>query len=263
MLVDGVDLGTGVRAGFTSRSGGYSSAPFDTLNLGLGVGDDPSTVARNRAVLDDWVGAPVAYATQVHGIRVVTLSEHADVGEADAIVSTSPDVGVAVLVADCVPVLLADAAAGVVAVAHAGRRGLASGVLQAAVAAMVAAGADVASLRAATGPAIAGSSYEVPAELRDEIADIVPATAATTSWAPRHSTCRPGGGGAAGAGRPRRAGVRPRHLHRRRPVLVPACGADRPVRRRRPTAALTGSHVRRGTLVCSGVSRRRSVRARC
>ena len=182
MLVDGVDLGTGVRAGFTSRTGGHSSAPFDTLNLGLGVGDDPTTVARNRAVLDDWVGARVAYATQVHGIRVVTLSEHAGVGEADAIVSTSPDVAVAVLVADCVPVLLADASAGVVAAAHAGRRGLASGVLQATVAAMVAAGADVDRLRTATGPAIAGRSYEVPAELRDEIADVLPVTAATTSW---------------------------------------------------------------------------------
>lgn len=182
MLVESVDLGDGVRAGFTSRRGGFSAPPYESLNLGLAVGDEPDVVARNRAVLEDWVGAPVAYATQVHGTGVVILSERSEVGDADALVSTSPDVAVAVLVADCVPVLLADPEAGVVAAVHAGRRGLASGVLQAAVSAMVGAGADVDRLRAASGPAISGRSYEVPAELRDEVADIVPETAATTSW---------------------------------------------------------------------------------
>ena len=182
MLVEAVDLGTGIRAGFTSRRGGLSAAPYDTLNLGLAVGDDPSSVARNRAVLDDWVGAPVVYATQVHGTGVVVLSGPAEVGEADALVSTSPDAPVGVLVADCVPVLLADASAGVVAAVHAGRRGLAAGVLESAVAAMVGAGAHVEQIRAATGPAIAGRSYEVPAELRDEVAAVVPETYATTSW---------------------------------------------------------------------------------
>ncbi|WP_426595361.1 peptidoglycan editing factor PgeF [Cellulomonas sp. McL0617] len=183
MLVDGADLGTGVRAGFTSRQGGVSAAPYDTLNLGLAVGDDPALVTRNRAVLDDWAGAPVAYATQVHGTGVVVLAEPSDdVGEADALVSISPDVAVAVLVADCVPVLLADASAGVVAAVHAGRRGLAAGVLQAAVSAMVGVGADVGRIRAAAGPAIGGRSYEVPAELREEVAAVVPETFATTSW---------------------------------------------------------------------------------
>ena len=182
MLVDGVDLGTGVRAGFSSRRGGSSVAPYDTLNLGLVVGDDPATVTRNRAVLDDWVGTSVVYATQVHGTGVVVLSAPADVGEADTLISTSPDVAVGVLVADCVPVLLADASAGVVAAVHAGRRGLAAGVLQTAVSAMVEAGADVDRIRAATGPAISGRSYEVPAELRDEVAGVIPATFATTSW---------------------------------------------------------------------------------
>jgi len=182
VLVDGVDLGNGIRAGFTSRRGGLSDPPYDTLNLGLAVGDDPSTVARNRALLDDWVGAPVVYATQVHGTDVVLLSEPATVGEADALVSISSGAPVGVLVADCVPVLLADASAGVVAAVHAGRRGLASGVLQAAVEAMVGAGADVERIRAASGPAIGGRSYEVPADLRDEVADVVPETFATTSW---------------------------------------------------------------------------------
>jgi YfiH family protein len=182
VLVDGVDLGDGIRAGFTSRRGGLSAVPFDTLNLGTAVGDDPSSVARNRALVDDWVGAPVVYATQVHGTGVVVLSEPAGVGEADALVSVSPGAPVGVLVADCVPVLLADASAGVVAAVHAGRRGLAAGVLQAAVDAMAGAGAEVERIRAATGPAISGRSYEVPAELRDEVADVVPETFATTSW---------------------------------------------------------------------------------
>lgn len=184
MLVDGTDLGPGVRAGFSSRRGGVGVAPYDSLNLGLAVGDDPDTVARNRALLDDWVGVPVVYATQVHGTGVLVLSGRPEgpVGEADALVSTSAQVAVGVLVADCVPVLLADASAGVVAAVHAGRRGLASGVLQAAVAAMVGQGADVDRIRAAAGPSISGASYEVPVELRDEVAGLVPETYATTSW---------------------------------------------------------------------------------
>lgn len=182
-----VDLGAGVRAGFSTRGGGVSRPPYDALNLGDAVGDDPVAVERNRAGLARWAGAPVAYATQVHGSRVVVLSGppaagSASVGEADALVSVSPDVAVAVLVADCVPVLLADPAAGVVAAVHAGRRGLVAGVVEAAVAAMLEQGASVPGLRAAIGPAIAGQSYEVPAALQDEVASVVPQTRATTSW---------------------------------------------------------------------------------
>ncbi|MBO3084316.1 peptidoglycan editing factor PgeF [Cellulomonas fengjieae] len=181
-----VDLGEGVRAGFTTRACGVSRPPYDALNLGTAVGDDPVAVGRNRERLARWAGAPVAYATQVHGARVVLLSDPpgsgASVGEADALVSVSPRVAVAVLVADCVPVLLADAAAGVVAAVHAGRRGLAEGVVQAAVGSMVEQGADVARIRAAIGPSIAGESYEVPAALQDEVAQLVPETRATTAW---------------------------------------------------------------------------------
>ena len=90
------------------------------------------------------------------------------------------DVALGVLVADCVPVLLADPSARVVAAVHAGRRGLLDGVVQAALAALVARGAEVSRVRAAIGPAVAGSSYEVPAALRDELAAVVPETAATT-----------------------------------------------------------------------------------
>ncbi len=182
-----VDLGPGVRAGFSTRGGGVSRPPYDALNLGYGVGDDPAAVDANRARLGRWVGAPVAYATQVHGAGVLEVRGppapgEASVGEADALVTVSPSVAVAVLVADCVPVLLADPSAGVVAAVHAGRRGLVLGVVDAAVAAMVAAGAQVERLRAAVGPAIAGASYEVPLQLQEEVVAIVPETRATTAW---------------------------------------------------------------------------------
>lgn len=180
-----VDLGAGVRAGFSTRAGGVSRPPWDGLNLGLAVGDDPADVRTNRALVARWAGAPVAFARQVHGAGVLVLDCPAspdtdDVGEADALVAVGPGVAVAVLVADCVPVLLADPAAQVVAAVHAGRAGLAAGVLQAALTAMREAGAR--RIVAAVGPCVAGSSYEVPAALRDDVAAVVPATAATTSW---------------------------------------------------------------------------------
>lgn len=184
-----VDLGPGVRAGFTSRHGGVSAAPYAELNLGAHVGDAPAAVRDNRARLDAVLGVPVAFADQVHGTTVLeagpaTLPPDrlAPLGTGDALVAADPGVAVAVLVADCVPVLLADADAGVVAAAHAGRRGLADGVLQRVLDAMVARGADPARVRAAVGPAIAGESYEVPAALRDDVADVVPGVAAVTAW---------------------------------------------------------------------------------
>ncbi|WP_051681686.1 peptidoglycan editing factor PgeF [Cellulomonas sp. HZM] len=182
--VASVDLGPGVRAGFTSRAGGVSVPPFDALNLGDHVGDAPAAVTRNRELLARWAGCAVAFAHQVHGREAVVL--HAPpsgpLGDADVLVSTSPDVAVAVMVADCVPVLLADARAGVVAAVHAGRAGLVAGVVQSALAAMLDLGADVTRIRAALGPCVAASSYEVPAGLRDEVAAAVPGTGATTSW---------------------------------------------------------------------------------
>jgi len=144
--------------------GRYASA-----NLSGAVGDDPAAVATNRARLDRWAGRPVVIHRQVHGTTVAAAA--GPVIEADA---------VAVLVADCLPVLVADPVAGVVAAVHAGRRGLAAGVLQAAVGALVARGADPAGMIAVVGPGICGRCYEVPAQLRAEVADLVPDTAATT-----------------------------------------------------------------------------------
>lgn len=182
----GVDLGPGVRAGFTTRAGGVSVPPWDTLDLGLAVGDDPDRVRENRARVAAWAGAPVAWATQVHGADVHVLRGPADtatdsVGAVDALVTDVPGTAVGVLVADCVPVLLADPVAGVVGAAHAGRRGLVAGVVQAALAAMADRGADPARVRAVVGPAISGARYEVPAAMRAEVDAAVPGTACTTN----------------------------------------------------------------------------------
>lgn len=182
-----VDLGPGVRAGFTTRTGGVSPAPWDSLDLGLHVGDDPDRVLVNRGRVERWLGGRVAFAAQVHGADVLTLSNEpapgqVEVGVADALVAARPGVGLGVLVADCVPVLLADPGAGVVGVAHAGRQGLERGVLDAAVHALTAAGARLEDIRAVVGPAISGARYEVPAALREQVAAVVPETWATTAW---------------------------------------------------------------------------------
>ncbi|MFV0251781.1 MAG: peptidoglycan editing factor PgeF [Beutenbergiaceae bacterium] len=178
-----IDLGEGIRAGFSDRSGGVSRAPFEHLNLGLHVGDDPAHAQRNRELLGSWLGAPITFVSQVHGADVLDLDGTPSQAppQADAIVSTT-GAGIGVMVADCVPVLLADADAGVVATAHAGRPGLVAGVVPNAVAAMVRRGARPGRIRAGVGPSICGDCYEVPPVMRDEVEAAVPGTAGTTSW---------------------------------------------------------------------------------
>ncbi|HEY8719750.1 polyphenol oxidase family protein [Pengzhenrongella sp.] len=171
-----IDLGAGVRAGFTERG---------AFNLGLNVGDDPREVLARRARVEEWAGGPVAFVTQVHGADVAVVEPWSgpspmSIGSADALVSAR-GVGLGILVADCVPGLLADPGAGVVAAVHAGRTGLVAGVVQAALAEMVAHGARTENIRAAIGPAICGACYEVPAAMRAEVADVVPATWGITS----------------------------------------------------------------------------------
>lgn len=181
-----VDLGPGVRAGFTLRTGGVSRGVHASLNLGLHVGDDPDAVRANRARVRDWVGAPVGWANQVHG-RSVVWSDGAErdaagrdsLGDADAVLARSGH-GAGVMVADCVPVLLAAAGDGLVAAVHAGRRGVELGVVAAAVAALVGAGARPERLRAHVGPAVCGRCYEVPEQMRDEVAARVPQAWAVT-----------------------------------------------------------------------------------
>lgn len=179
-----VDLGDGVVAGFSDRSGGVSVAPYDNLNLGDHVGDEQEFVFANRDLLGTWLGAPITFTSQVHGAAVAKVERDRPTmrREADSLLTTARGVGIGVMVADCVPVLLADAAAGVVATAHAGRPGLVAGVVHAAVGAMIGHGARASRIRAALGPSICGGCYEVPEQLRDDVEAAVPGTGGTTSW---------------------------------------------------------------------------------
>ncbi|MGD9573804.1 MAG: peptidoglycan editing factor PgeF [Thermoleophilia bacterium] len=174
-----------VRRVVTTRAGGRSTGPFARFNLSAGVGDDPAAVVANRRRLARELGAAVVFLGQVHGVRVVTVGTPPvdgapDVADTDAAVTALPGVAVAVLAADCVPVLLADPATGVVAAAHAGRVGAAAGVLPATVAAMEALGARRERLEVLLGPAVCGACYEVPAAMRDEVAAALPGSAART-----------------------------------------------------------------------------------
>lgn len=160
----------GVRAIATTRAAGASAAPYAHLNLGDHVGDAPAAVAANRARLAQWLGLPAAPAwlRQVHGAVVVDAATVAPgvPPEADASYATRPGVVCAVLTADCLPVVLAATDGRAVAVAHAGWRGLAGGVLEATVAALGAAGAPAGELVAWLGPAIGPAAYEVGSEVR-------------------------------------------------------------------------------------------------
>jgi len=169
---------------FSTRLGGVSSGDWAELNLAAHVDDDPAAVAANRRRLAETLAAPITFVRQVHGreVHLVTEPAAADADEvtADAIVVTLPEAPIAVLTADCVPVLIADPAAGVAAAVHAGRPGLVAGVLQAAIEEMTAAGATAEAMTAVVGPAVCGRCYEVPAAMRDGVDAVVPGSAATT-----------------------------------------------------------------------------------
>ncbi|MEP6563155.1 MAG: peptidoglycan editing factor PgeF, partial [Nakamurella sp.] len=175
---------------FTTRRGGVSKAPYDSFNLGGGVGDDPPAVSANRARLAAAAGLPtdrVVWMRQVHGVTVSTVSAADPTGSAattlpdsDGVVTTVSGLGLAVLVADCVPILAADPVAGVIAAVHAGRRGAAAGIGVRTIEQMVAAGAAVGSIEVLLGPAICGDCYEVPGLMRDEVDAALPGSASTT-----------------------------------------------------------------------------------
>ncbi|WP_017591199.1 peptidoglycan editing factor PgeF [Nocardiopsis potens] len=178
------ELVPGVLAGFTGRyDGGVSAAPFDTLNLGKGVPDDPEAVDRNRAAAAERFGFDhrrVVWMDQVHSADVAVATGPGTVGRVDAVVTREEDLVLAVLAADCLPILAADPEAGVVGAAHSGRAGTLRGVAPALVAEMVRGGAEPDRISVALGPSICGSCYEVPAEMRDELAAHTPEGAATT-----------------------------------------------------------------------------------
>nr|WP_204069213.1 peptidoglycan editing factor PgeF [Planobispora siamensis] len=180
-----MQLADGIHAAFTDRHGGVSAPPYGSRNLGGGVGDDPGAVSRNRDKTAADLGvdpARVVMMRQVHGagVRYVTEPFGDDLPELDAICTDVPGLALSVLVADCAPVLLADPVARLVGGAHSGRPGTMAGVVPALVAAMAERGADPARLVALVGPAACGLCYEVPAAMRDEVAEAVPEAWATT-----------------------------------------------------------------------------------
>ena len=165
-LVPDWDVAPRVRAFVTTRAGGASAGEYGSMNLGSSSGDDPGSVARNRLIVREHLPSMPRWMKQVHGTAVADLDRmgDSDVPLADAAVASTPGrVGV-VLTADCMPLLLADEAGTRVAVAHAGWRGMAAGVIESTVLAM-----DVApeKLRAWMGPTIGPAAFEVGPEVRE------------------------------------------------------------------------------------------------
>ncbi len=175
-----------VRFAFTDRFGGASTAPYGELNLGSAVGDDAAAVTENFRLIAAEFGVPpeaIVRVSQVHGrdVHVVRPGDELParpMPTADGVVTTRDDVVLCVRAADCLPVLLAGD--GVIGAAHSGRKGMYVGVVPATVEAMRELGAS--RITAVLGPYACGNCYEVPAEMRAEVAERVPASAAETSW---------------------------------------------------------------------------------
>lgn len=161
-----------LRHGFFTRRGGASSGVFSGLNCGSGSSDQAQIVAINRARAAQALGVPpegLVSAHQMHSARAVTVNAPFERRpEADAMVTATPGIALGVLTADCLPVLLADHEAGVIGAAHAGWRGALDGILEAALDAMEALGADRGRIVAVIGPTISQSAYEVGPEFLDE-----------------------------------------------------------------------------------------------
>jgi YfiH family protein len=173
---------SGVEAAVTARSGGVSAGPYATLNLSFSVGDDPGCVLENRRRLAAAFGTgpgDFVFARQTHGagVGVVTGADQGSgafspddaVDSADALVTTSPGVMLAILTADCVPVVLHDPVAGVLACVHAGWRGTVAGVTAAAVAVMRGLGTRPGDIVAGIGPAVGADRYQVGPDVREAV----------------------------------------------------------------------------------------------
>jgi YfiH family protein len=173
------ELAPGCRFVVTDRHGGVSEPPFQSLNLGDHVGDRPDAVRENRRRVAELVGVEtdhLVFMDQVHGDRVVQVDGpwRGAPPRCDALVTTRRDVALAVLVADCVPVLLAAPDEGVLGVAHAGRAGMTAGVVVRLVAAMRDLGART--LVGRVGPSVCARCYPVGRQLCDEVASVWPVT---------------------------------------------------------------------------------------
>jgi YfiH family protein len=173
---------------FTSRAGGTSAPPYAALNLALHVDDESRRVHANRELVARAAGLDddaLVFAQQVHGAGVAVVDRSSarrrgGVAGVDALVTATPGLGLVVLAADCLPVLLADPGAGVVAATHAGRQGLLAGVLEATLAAMAGLGATTERTSAVLGPAACGACYEVPQEMADDAERRLPGSRSRT-----------------------------------------------------------------------------------
>ena len=169
---------SGVVRAVTDRSAGVSTGRYAGLDLGAHVGDAPEAVAENRRLLAERLGRPVVYMDQCHGAGVAVVDGVPDrPPSCDALVTRSSEVALAVLVADCVPVLLSGT--GVVAAVHAGRPGLVAAVVPRTIEVMRDLGAG--EVDAVVGPSVCGRCYEVPAPMRERAAQVQPVSA-TVSW---------------------------------------------------------------------------------
>lgn len=160
----------GVEALVTTRSGGVSTGPYGSLNLAGHVGDEPSHVSQNRSRLAHSLGVgddALVFATQVHSGDVAIVQRGDVPGEVDALVTTDPSIALCILVADCVPALIIDPAAGVLAMVHAGWRGIAAQTMIAALDAASSLGAEPMRCRAYVGPCISPRGYEVGGEVAE------------------------------------------------------------------------------------------------
>ncbi len=174
-----------IKTMITNRHGGFSQPPFDSLNLGSHVGDDPTTVKKNREALKIVLPNEPIWLNQVHGTQVIDAdcrNDWSDVPSADASVTSTPGKVLAIMTADCLPVLLASSDGKVVGAAHAGWRGLAAGVIEQTVALMrfklTQQAQTQSDIIAYLGPAIGPHAFEVGSEVRDIFMAQNPASAA-------------------------------------------------------------------------------------
>jgi YfiH family protein len=170
-----------VRAFVTTRAGGVSSGEYASMNLGAASGDDPARVERNRGIVAQHLPMAPRYMVQVHGSGVADLDifRESDVPTADAAISSTPGRVAAVLVADCMPLFVADMKGGRVGIAHAGWRGMAAGVIENVVRNLGTPAADVV---AWMGPAIGPAAFEVGPEVKEAFERFDPA--ASTAFTP-------------------------------------------------------------------------------
>ena len=173
------------RSLFTSRNGGVSVAPFESFNLAVHVGDDPSAVQRNREILATQLGiasSDLYFMNQIHGndvAEVTELTPSSNVPTVDALFTTVPGKYLVTLIADCIPLLLRSDRA--VAAVHVGRQGLVCGAFEKSLEVFDKHGIKTSEIKAELGPSICGRCYEVDAEMYEDVINQIPATAHNTA----------------------------------------------------------------------------------